>query len=138
MPTKSEDCIFCRIVDGTLPARMVYQDRFVMAFEDAHPVAPIHVLIVPRDHIATLNDVGPNDLTMTHITRAAQAIARDLGVAADGYRLVVNVNKDGGQVIFHLHAHLMAGKHVGNYLLGAAVAVSMLWRKIVRSFRRTG
>jgi histidine triad (HIT) family protein len=75
---------------------------------------------------------------MTHIARAAQAVARDLGVADDGYRIVVNVNKGGGQVIFHLHAHLMAGKHIGNHLLGAAIMVSMLWRKVVKLFQRAG
>jgi histidine triad (HIT) family protein len=138
MAGTSPDCVFCKIVEGIFPARVVYRDPFVVAFEDANPVAPIHVLIVPREHIATFNDIGPDDLTMAHITRAAQAVARDLGVADEGYRIVVNVNKGGGQVVFHLHAHLMAGKHLGNYLLVAAVAVSTVWRKVVKLFRRDG
>jgi histidine triad (HIT) family protein len=88
----------------------VYEDEFVVGFWDAHPARPIHILIVPRDHIATLNDIPEDDHILARIGQAASKIAADFGVADSGYRLAINVNREGGQVIFHLHAHLMAGR----------------------------
>ncbi len=102
------NCIFCRIIGGETPAEMVYSDDKVVAFKDAKPVAPIHVLIVPREHIPTLNDIPPDNNILAHIGQVATKIATQFGVADDGYRFFINVNKGGGQVIFHLHAHIIS------------------------------
>jgi histidine triad (HIT) family protein len=108
MSDSSGDCVFCRILEGKVPAEIVYQDEFVVAFWDANPAAPIHILIVPRNHIPTLNDILPDDVVLSQMGRAAARIAGDFGVAQSGYRFFVNVNRGGGQVIFHLHAHLVS------------------------------
>ncbi|MBI5250459.1 MAG: histidine triad nucleotide-binding protein [Desulfomonile tiedjei] len=113
MSKSSTDCVFCGILDGKIPAEAVYQDEFVMAFWDANPSAPIHILIVPRRHIPTLNDIHPDDAVLSHIGRAAVKIAEDFGVAESGYRFFINVNRGGGQVIFHLHAHLVSRTGTG-------------------------
>jgi histidine triad (HIT) family protein len=127
-----DDCIFCKIIAGKLPADIVYQDDRVVAFWDAHPSAPIHILIVPREHIATLNDIPEDSDILSHLGRIAKEIARQQGVDQSGYRFFINVNKGGGQVIFHLHAHIMAGNDIGMSLVMAAVGVSVIWRKFVR------
>ena len=114
MDGSEADCIFCNIVQGNASADLVYEDEFVVGFWDAHPARPIHILIVPRTHIATLNDISKDDHILSHIGRAAARIAADFGVADSGYRLLINVNREGGQVIFHLHAHLMAGRKRGS------------------------
>jgi histidine triad (HIT) family protein len=132
------DCVFCKIVAGTIPSHRVYEDELVVAFWDAHPAAPIHVLIVPRAHIPTLNDLPADDTLFEHMGRVAGKIAADLGVAQSGYRFFVNVNRGGGQVIFHLHAHLVAGKDLGTLVFNVAVAISILWRKIVSLVRGGG
>lgn len=93
-----------------MPADKVYEDELVVAFWDANPVRPIHILIVPREHIPTLNDVPRESQLLAHIGYVATQIARDFGVADSGYRVFINVNRGGGQVIFHLHAHLIAKK----------------------------
>jgi|SRR5208283_1344538 len=108
------DCVFCNIVNGKLPADKVYEDDLVVGFWDANPVAAVHILIVPRKHIATLNDVKPEDHILCHVGQVASRIAEDFGVAQTGYRLFINVNRGGGQVIFHLHAHLIAKKRPGS------------------------
>ncbi len=102
------DCIFCNIVQGRAPAEKVYEDDMLVAFWDARPVRPIHILIVPRTHIPTLNDIEPDDHILSHIGQAARKIAEQFNVAESGYRLFINVNRGGGQVVFHLHAHLIA------------------------------
>lgn len=129
------DCVFCKIVEGTLPSRKIYEDELVVAFWDANPAAPIHILIVPRQHIPTLNDLPEDDRLFSHIGRVARKIAADLGVADSGYRFFVNVNRGGGQVVFHLHAHLIAGKDLGTIFFGVAVGFSILWRKLVSLVR---
>lgn len=101
-------CIFCNIAGGQVPADKVYEDEFVVGFWDARPVRPIHILIVPREHIPTLNDVPAENPIMCHIGQAARKIAEHFGVDQAGYRLLFNVNKAGWQEIFHLHAHLIA------------------------------
>jgi histidine triad (HIT) family protein len=113
MDASQTDCIFCNIVQGKAPADLVYEDEFVVGFWDANPARSIHILIVPRTHIATLNDIAEDDHILSHIGQAAARIAADFGVADSGYRLLINVNREGGQVIFHLHAHLMAGRKKG-------------------------
>jgi histidine triad (HIT) family protein len=108
----SEDCIFCRIIDGRSTARFIYQDEDVVVIEDLSPKAPRHYLIIPRLHVPTVMDLdgAPPGLSGA-ILKAARIIARDEGFAADGFRLVVNCNRDGGQTVWHLHVHLLAGRH---------------------------
>jgi histidine triad (HIT) family protein len=108
MSESHADCVFCNIVNGRLPADKVYEDDLVVAFWDANPAAAVHILIVPRKHIPTLNDVTPDDHVLCHVGQVASRIAEDFGVAQTGYRIFINVNRGGGQVIFHLHAHLIA------------------------------
>lgn len=107
MTNSASQCIFCDIVNGKRPAKQVFEDERVVAFWDANPAAPIHILIVPREHIPTLNDVPPDNDILAHVGQVAVRIAEQFGVAQSGYRVFVNVNSGGGQVIFHLHVHLI-------------------------------
>jgi histidine triad (HIT) family protein len=108
------DCIFCKIIERKLPANIVYETDSVIAFHDIHPVAPVHILIIPKKHIPTMNDVTIEDLSVVaDIHRAAQEIAKQFGVAESGYRLVNNCNRDGGQVVYHIHYHLLGGEPIG-------------------------
>lgn len=109
----SADCLFCKIAAGEIPAKIVYQDDLVVAFHDIEPQAPQHVLLIPRHHIATLLDLTMVDLTLIgHIHLVAGKIARQLGIADDGFRLVNNCNAAGGQVVWHLHFHLLGGRRM--------------------------
>lgn len=106
-----ETCIFCKIVKGEIPCSKVYEDDRVMAFDDIHPMAPVHVIIIPKAHIPTLLNVNPTqDDVIRALYHAAQVIAKIKGVDQKGFRTVINCNKEGGQVIFHLHMHLLGGK----------------------------
>jgi histidine triad (HIT) family protein len=126
----AEDCVFCRIIQGKVPAEKVYEDETVMAFKDANPTAAIHVLIVPKRHIPTLNDVQEGDPLLAHMGLVAKRIAEKLGVADSGYRFFINVNRGGGQVVFHLHAHLVSGNDFGMKLVSGAVMIAVVIRKI--------
>lgn len=108
------DCLFCKIRDGQISADLVYQDDRAIAFRDINPQAPVHVLIVPRDHIPTLNDLTPahNDL-VGHLFQVAAQIAREQGVADSGYRCLFNCNKLAGQTVWHVHLHVLGGRHLG-------------------------
>jgi len=107
-------CLFCRIVSGEIPASTVYEDDEVLAFTDINPQAPLHVLIVPKRHVATTNDLSPSDDGLVGLlVRRAATIAADKGYADRGYRVVLNCNADGGQTVFHIHAHLLAGRRLG-------------------------
>ncbi|EKD53648.1 MAG: hypothetical protein ACD_60C00162G0003 [uncultured bacterium] len=107
------DCLFCKIANGAIPAKVVYQDDLVLAFDDISPQAPHHKLIIPRKHIATLNDITIEDnLLISHIVQTAKKLAKDLGVAEQGYRLVMNCNAGAGQTVFHIHAHLLGGRQM--------------------------
>jgi histidine triad (HIT) family protein len=110
MAVPQKHCPFCEIVEGKIPSEKVYEDELVIAFWDAHPARPIHILIVPREHIPTLNDIPPDNHILAHVGRVAAKIAADFGVADSGYRVFINVNRGGGQVVFHLHVHLIARK----------------------------
>jgi histidine triad (HIT) family protein len=108
------NCIFCRIASGDIPASVVYQDDQVVAFRDLNPQAPTHVLVVPRRHVATLNDLGEADAELVgRMYLAARQIAADEGVAERGYRTVFNCNADAGQSVFHLHLHVLGGRPMG-------------------------
>jgi histidine triad (HIT) family protein len=104
-------CLFCRIASGELPAKLIHQDDTLVAFHDIHPQAPVHVLIVPRRHIATLNEISAEDDELVGaMLRRASVIARDLGIATRGYRTVFNCNREAGQTVFHLHLHVLGGR----------------------------
>ena len=108
------DCPFCAIVAGRLPAEILHEDDRVVAFRDIHPQAPLHVLVIPRRHVRSLDAVGGDDRELLgHLLHVAARLARDLGVAERGYRTVLNCNGDGGQTVWHLHLHLLAGRPMG-------------------------
>jgi histidine triad (HIT) family protein len=105
------NCVFCKLAKGEINSDIIYEDDEVIAFRDIHPQAPHHILVIPRRHIATLNDASPEDANlMGKLTLTAQQVAKELGVAEDGYRLVMNCNGHGGQTVFHIHLHLLAGR----------------------------
>lgn len=105
------DCLFCKIIAGQIPASIVYQDDRVIAFKDINPQAPMHVLIVPRQHIATLNDLtSQDDGLVGEMVRRAAALAAAHGHAERGYRTVFNCQADAGQTVFHIHLHLLGGR----------------------------
>ncbi|HMJ08141.1 MAG TPA: histidine triad nucleotide-binding protein [Pyrinomonadaceae bacterium] len=105
------DCIFCKIISGEIAAETLYEDEYCIAFNDLSPQAPVHILVVPRDHIDSLDKAAENDKpVLGHLLLTAAAIARSKGIAENGYRVVVNTNSDGGQTIFHLHVHVLGGR----------------------------
>lgn len=107
------DCLFCKIIDGKIPADLVYQDDQVIAFNDINPQAPVHMLVVPRKHIATLNDVTNNNEPLVgHLVKVAAQLAKDNNLQKDGYRTVMNCNEHGGQTVFHIHLHLLGGRQL--------------------------
>ena len=109
--------IFSKIISGQAPAEIIYRDEQVTAFKDIHPIAPVHILIVPNKEIPTVDDVEPEDEQMLgHLFVVARQIARQMGIADSGYRLLVNCKSDGGQEIFHLHMHLLGGRKLGPML----------------------
>ncbi len=108
------DCLFCKIAKGEIPANIIYQDDNMVAFDDIHPQAPIHKIIIPRKHIATLNDVS-NQEDWNLVTRMMQTgtmLAKQLNIADDGYRVLMNCNAGGGQTVFHIHLHLVGGRQM--------------------------
>ncbi len=108
---KYMDCIFCKIINGEIPAKIIYQDEQVIAFDDLYPQAPIHKLIVPRKHIATLNDINLKDKELLgHMLYVSKQLAKQLSIAKNGYRTLLNCNIDGGQAVFHIHLHLLGGR----------------------------
>lgn len=108
------DCLFCKILEGEVPAERVYEDDQVIAFRDINPQAPFHCLIIPRKHIATLNDIADDDREVVgHMIQAASKIAQQQGFDQDGYRTVFNCNTHGGQTVYHIHLHLLGGKPMG-------------------------
>ena len=105
------DCLFCRIITGDIPGAIVHQDDQLVAFKDINPQAPLHVLIVPRRHIATLNDLSPNDDALVgSMTRLAAKLAKDHGYDERGYRTVFNCQAEAGQSVFHIHMHVLGGR----------------------------
>ncbi|MDQ3169275.1 MAG: histidine triad nucleotide-binding protein [Acidobacteriota bacterium] len=104
-------CLFCRLAAGEIPASIVHQDDRVIAFNDINPQAPMHVLVIPRKHIATLNDLAADDDGIVgELVRRGAAIARERGYAESGYRTVFNCNADAGQTVFHIHLHVIGGR----------------------------
>lgn len=106
-----DDCLFCRVIDGKIPGAIVYEDEEMVAFKDINPQAPMHVLIVPRRHIASLNDLSvEDDALVGRMIRRAAALAKDNGHSDRGYRAVFNCNADAGQSVFHIHLHVLGGR----------------------------
>jgi len=106
--------VFSQIINGDIPATIVYQDDLVTAFRDIHPLAPVHILIVPNKEIATVNDLADEDEQVAgRLLLAARRIAAQEGIADSGYRLIINCNHDGGQEVYHLHLHLLGGRRMG-------------------------
>jgi histidine triad (HIT) family protein len=108
----ADECIFCKIVAGKIPSDFVYRDHTVVAFKDINPKAPVHVLIIPRKHIVSLAEADREDLpTIAHMMEVANIVAREQGTG-DAYKLVINTGKGAGQVVMHLHLHLLGGKKI--------------------------
>ncbi len=104
-------CLFCKIVSNEIPAKIRYENEYVIAFEDINPQAPIHLLIIPKQHIATLNELTEHHL-IAELTKAGLELAKELNCAEHGYRLVMNCNEHGGQTVFHIHMHFLAGRYL--------------------------
>ena len=106
-----DSCIFCKIIKGEIPSQKVYEDDLVYAFRDIAPAAPVHILIIPKTHMASLNDAKQEDQALLgHILLTAQKLAQELGVSETGYRIINNCGENAGQTVFHLHFHLLAGE----------------------------
>jgi len=109
-----DNCIFCKIVKKEIPSQVVFEDEEIIAFKDINPVAPVHLLVVPKKHIETLNDIEEADQAlMGKILLVVKQLAKEFKVAESGYRVVNNCGKDGGQVVMHLHFHLIGGEPLG-------------------------
>lgn len=105
------DCLFCKIIAGEIPSAKVYEDEFVYAFRDIEPQAPVHILIVPKEHIASANELNEKNAdVLSHIFLAAAKLAKEEGIAEDGYRIVNNCGFNGGQTVNHLHFHMLGGR----------------------------
>lgn len=108
------DCLFCKIVEGSIPSQKVFENERILVFKDIQPAAPVHVLIIPKKHIATMNDVAEEDLGLVaEMHKVAQQVAKELGVADTGYRLINNCGPDSGQAVYHIHYHLLGGAKLG-------------------------
>lgn len=111
------DCIFCKIVRGEIPCIKVYEDDKVLAFDDIHPMAPVHVIIIPKQHISTLMDIDAKNIDIVNnLIAAVQKVSQIKGIAAKGFRTVINCNAEGGQVVFHLHMHVLGGRKLQDEL----------------------
>lgn len=107
------DCIFCKIVNKEIPATIRYEDDDILVFDDINPKAPIHLLVIPKKHIPTLNDIEGDDILLTgKLMEVAKNTAKDLEIDERGYRVVMNCNKEGGQLVYHIHLHLLGGKQL--------------------------
>ena len=110
---ENNDCLFCKIVEKKIPADIVYESEDIIAFKDIEPKAPIHCLIIPKKHISTINDIdGSNSNIIGLMYEAAAQLARIFNVDKDGYRVVMNCNSNGGQTVYHIHLHFLAGRQL--------------------------
>ena len=107
------DCLFCKILDGEIPCDKVFENEHVIAFRDVNPQAPTHVLVIPRKHISTINDLTADDKNIVgEMMLAAQEVAKQEGIEESGYRLVMNCNEGAGQTVFHIHLHILGGRRM--------------------------
>ena len=110
---EKEDCIFCKIITREIPAKILYEDNQIFAFEDINPQAPTHILLIPKEHFASLNDIPKEKKEiLSHLLLHARNIAQELGIKENGYRIVLNTGKNSGQDVFHLHFHLLGGRRM--------------------------
>jgi len=110
---QKENCIFCTIASGNSPVKILFRDELVTAFVDLHPIAPVHILIIPNRHIESANHAKPGDENVIgHMVTVAKNLAKENGVSESGYRLVINTGPNAGQSVFHLHLHLIGGRHL--------------------------
>ncbi len=115
----NSDCIFCKIIDGKIPSQRVYEDKYVIAFHDIQPQAPVHVLVVPRTHVRDVLDVDKEHFQIfQNVFFGAQEVAKKLSLQKDGFRTVFNTGKNGCQSVFHLHLHVLGGKQLGGSMVG--------------------
>jgi len=120
-----QNCIFCKIIRKEIPSQVVYEDDRVLAFKDINPIAPVHILIIPKVHLENVLDINESNADLIgHIHLIANGLAHEAGIAEAGFRLVTNCNEEGGQVVFHLHYHLIGGKELRN--IGRATSKSCL------------
>lgn len=103
-----EDCVFCNIVKGSIPSTKVYEDEEILAFKDINPIAPVHILVIPKKHIKSLVELD-DDALLAHIFKVIKKVAKEQGVEESGYRVVTNIGEDGGQAVKHLHFHILGG-----------------------------
>lgn len=107
-------CIFCKIINDEIPSRKVYEDEEVLAFHDVNPQAPVHVLVIPKKHIAKVSDMdGEDELLLGKLVHVSKKVADDLGILDDGFRLVINNGEKANQTVFHIHLHLIGGRRMG-------------------------
>ena len=108
-----EDCIFCKIVGKEIPSELIYEDQQILAFNDNNPQAPVHILIIPKEHFTSLNDIPEEKKDiLSHILLKARQIARNIGIDENGYRIVLNTARDSGQEVLHIHFHLLGGRRM--------------------------
>ncbi|MBR2786692.1 MAG: histidine triad nucleotide-binding protein [Clostridia bacterium] len=113
-----EDCIFCKIIKGEIPSEKVYEDEEILAFKDIHPATPIHILVIPKKHIKSLLDLNEEDYVLVgKIQKVINQLAKQLNIEEEGFRVIVNCGKDAGQMVMHLHYHLLAGKKLGSKIV---------------------
>ena len=107
------DCIFCKIVNGEIPSKKVYEDDKVLAFEDINPQAPVHILVIPKEHIPSIKDINEDNIdVISHIHLVIKRLAKEKGIEQDGFRIVNNCGEKGGQTVGHLHYHLLGGRQM--------------------------
>ncbi len=108
------DCIFCKIISGEIPSTKIFENDFVVAFNDIHPQAPVHFLVIPKKHISSMNELGEQDIETTgQMLYHASRLAQDRGIGNGGYRQIINCGEDGGQIVQHLHLHILGGRRMG-------------------------
>ena len=108
-----DDCLFCKIINGEITAKKVYENEHIIAFNDIDPKAPIHILVIPKKHIRSINELNSSDINLAgEIILAAKKIAKDQGIDSKGFRVVFNTNDDGGQTVYHIHMHIMGGRQM--------------------------
>ncbi len=107
------DCIFCKIVRGEIPCTKVYEDEYTLAFKDINPKAPVHVLVIPKEHVADIVGMAHNERLMTQVIFAVDQVTKILGVQENGFRTIANTGRDSGQIVDHFHFHILAGKQFG-------------------------
>lgn len=113
-----QDCLFCKIIKGEIPSKKVFENEYVLAFEDIAPVAPVHVLLIPKIHIRDTNDINDENITYVNkIYKIVKEVAKICNVAEDGYRLICNCGENGGQMVPHLHFHMLGGKKLGDKIV---------------------